>query len=163
DLINYGYVRRPYLGVLAQDVTAVDVEVFDLSAAMGAKVVQIAEGSPAASAGLELGDVIVAIDDRAIESASDLQAYLAELEPGSRVRARLIRDGEERVVPIELGLIETGGPPPPPTLEEIGGPLRLGFSVTEEAGRVVVATVSPYSAAARAGIRPGQAILSVNR
>ncbi len=163
DLINFGFVRRPFLGVMAQDVTAVDTEIFRLPATRGAKVVQIVEGSPAARAGLELGDVIVGLDQREVESASDLQADLAELEPGSTVRVRVIRDGEESVVQIELGLLKTGGPPPPPAPEEIGGALRLGFSVVEEAGRVVVAAVSPYSAAARAGVRPGQVILSVNR
>jgi serine protease Do len=161
DLIEYGFVRRPFLGVMAQDVTAVDTEVFKLPAARGAKVVQIVEGSPAAQAGLELGDVIIALDGREVESASDLQADLAELEPGSTVRVRIVRNGEEMVVPIVLGLIKTGGAPLPPAEEE--GALRLGFSVIEEAGRVVVAAVSPYAAAARAGVRPGQVILSVNR
>src|SRR5690606_33916837 len=94
--------------------TAVDVDIFGLPAAQGAKVVQIVEDSPAAQAGLELGDVIVALDDREVESASDLQADLAELEPGRRVRVRLFRYGQELTVPIELGMIQTGGPPPPP-------------------------------------------------
>jgi len=163
DLIEFGFVRRPFLGVMAQDVNAVDVEIFELPAAVGAKVVQIVEGSPAALAGLELGDVIIEIEGREIESATDLQADLAELEPGKRIRAKIIRDGEEIVVPIELGLIETGGPPPPSPPGEGEAPLGLGFSVADEGGRVVVATVNPYSAAARAGIRPGQVIVSVNR
>jgi serine protease Do len=163
DLIDYGFVRRPLLGVMAQDVTAADVDVFRLPAARGAKVVQVVEGSPAAQAGIELGDVIIGLDSREIDSASELQADLAELEPGSTVRVRIIRDGEEMVIPAELGLLRTGGPPPPVPPEEAGGVLRLGFSVTGEAGRVVVASVNPYSAAARAGVRPGQVILSVNR
>lgn len=164
DLIQYGFVRRPFLGVMAQDVTSVDVEIFELPVAQGAKVVQVVDGSPAAQAGLELGDVIVGLDDREIDSASDLQADLAELEPGRRVRVRLFRDGRELTVPVELGLIKTGGPPSPAGPGEEEGVLRLGFSVAEgPAGGVLIATVSPYSAAARAGIRPGQLILSVNR
>lgn len=164
DLIQYGFVRRPFLGVMAQDVTAVDVDIFGLPAAQGAKVVQIVEDSPAAQAGLELGDVIVALDDREVESASDLQADLAELEPGRRVRIRLFRDGKERTIPVELGMIRTGGPPPPPGPGEETGVLRLGFSVTEgPAGGVLITSVSPYSAAARAGLRPGQVIVSINR
>jgi serine protease Do len=162
DLINYGYVRRPFLGVMAQDVTAVDVEVFDLPAARGAKVVQIVDGSPAAQAGLDLGDVIIGLDNREVNTASDLQADLAELEPGSTVQIHIIRAGKEIVIPVELGLIQTGGPPPPGTAEPQSAP-RLGFGVAEEAGRVVVAAVGPYTPAARAGVRPGQVIVSVNR
>jgi serine protease Do len=160
DLIDYGYVRRPFLGVLAQDVNAADLEVFRLPAARGAKIVQIAEGSPAAQAGLQLGDVIVGLDGREIDSASELQADLAELEPGRTVQVQVIRDGRELTIPVELGLLKTGGPPPPAPPEEAP---RLGFGVSEQAGRVVVAAVSPYSAAARAGVRSGQVILSVNR
>lgn len=165
DLIEYGFVRRPFLGVMAQDVTAADLEVFELPAALGAKVVQIVEGSPAAEAGLELGDVIIGLGDRDIESASDLQADLAELEPGTRVRIRLYREGEEMTIPVELGVIRTGGPPSPPGPDEFdGGVLRLGFSVTEgPLGGVMITMVSPYSAAARAGIRSGQLIISANK
>jgi serine protease Do len=163
DLIDYGFVRRPMLGVMAKDLTAADVEVFRLPVAQGAKVVQVVEGSPAAQAGIELGDVIIAVDGHEIDSASDLQATLAGFEPGRTVRLEVIRDGKELTIPVELGLIKTGGPPAsPPPGEDEAAP-RLGFGVAEEAGRVVVAAVNPYSAAARAGVRPGQVILSVNR
>jgi S1-C subfamily serine protease len=163
DLIDYGFVRRPMLGVMAKDLTAADVEVFRLPVAPGAKVVQVVEGSPAAQAGIELGDVIIAVDGREIDSASDLQATLAEFEPGRTVRLEVIRDGKELTIPVELGLIKTGGPPASPPPGEAEAAPRLGFGVAEEAGRVVVAAVNPYSAAARAGVRPGQVILSVNR
>lgn len=162
DLIQYGYVRRPFLGVMAQDVTAVDVEVFELPVAQGAKVVQIVEESPAALAGLQLGDIIVGLDNREVDSASDLQADLAELEPGSRVRVRFYRGGRKESVEVELGLIKTGGPPPPED-STAEGTLRLGFSITEgPGGGVIVTGVSPFSEAARAGVRAGQRIVSVN-
>src|SRR5690625_7798041 len=48
DLIEFGFVRRPFLGVMAQDVNAVDVEIFELRAALGAEAVQIFEGGPVA-------------------------------------------------------------------------------------------------------------------
>jgi serine protease Do len=163
DLIDYGFVRRPMLGVLARDVTAADVEIFQLPVAQGAKVMQVVEGGPAALAGVELGDVIIAVDGHEIDSASDLQATLAEFEPGSTVQLEVIRNGKETSIPVELGLIKTGGPPPPPAPGEAEAAPRLGFAVREEAGRIQVAAVNPYSAAARAGVRPGQLILSVNR
>jgi serine protease Do len=162
DLIRYGVVRRPVLGVMAQDVTAVDMEAFHLPAPKGAKIVHIEPGSPAARAGLQLGDVIVGVDNKPVDSSSELQLQLAELEPGATVPLRIYRGGKEVTVPVQLGMIQTGSvppAPPPPTGEHAPG---LGFAVSQQNGALVVAAVRPYSAAVRAGVRPGQVLLKVN-
>ncbi len=160
QLIERGHVRRAYLGLLLNNVNAADAAVYGLEAAQGAEVVSIQEVSPAARAGVRLGDVIVGIAGRTVASVSDLQAALATLEPGSTVTLDVIRYGRPVRVPVELGLIRSGVQPEPPPAE---GPTRVGFSLAVEHGRVVVAAVRPYSAAARAGIRPGQVIIAVNR
>lgn len=160
-LIRYGHVRRAYLGVLLNDIEPADVTVYGLEAAQGAEVVSVSPESPAARAGVQLGDVIVAVDTLEVRTVSDLQAALATMDPGRTVTLRAIRYGQQVEIAVELGMIRSGvTAEPPPPLEE---PTRVGFAVAEEGGKVVVAAVRPYSAAARAGIRVGQEVLSVNR
>jgi len=161
QLIEHGEVRRAYLGLLLNDVGPADVKVYGLEAAQGAEVVSIQPISPAAKAGVELGDVIVGIEGEEVQSVSDLQAALAVLEPGTVAVLDVIRYGERRRIPVELGLMRSGIRPEPPP--PIPGPPRVGFALAVERGRLVVAAVRPYSAASRAGVRPGQVVLEVNR
>jgi serine protease Do len=162
ELIRYGRVRRGFLGVLLEDVDAADARVYGLPAIEGAEVVHVQEGGPAERAGVQLGDVVVGIAGRKVETTSDLQAVLATLEPGTTTRLRLFRYGRSIEVPVQLGVITSGErPAPPPRRPE--GPARIGFAVDEQGGRLVVVAVQAYSPAYRAGIRPGQEVLAVNR
>ena len=132
DLIAYGHVRRPMIGVQVSDVDPVDVDVYKLPRAAGAEVVQVTAGSPAARAGIRLGDVVTAVAGRAIEWSSDLTERLALLSPGSRVRLDLIRYGERRQVEVQLGefaapkLAKAAAPDEP-----AGGSARLGFAAIQ--------------------------------
>lgn len=161
QLIRYGYVRRAYLGVVLNDVDPADAKVYGLTTAQGAEVVSVQPDSPAEKAGVRIGDVILGIGGDSVGTVSDLQAALAEIDAGSVAQLDVVRYGERLRIPVRLGMIRSGvRPEPPPPLE---GPTRLGFAVSEEGGQVMIAAVRPYSAAARAGLRPGQAILEVNR
>jgi serine protease Do len=174
DLLEYGEVRRPRLGVSVSDVTAVDAEAYGLDEVRGADVSSVEEGSPADEAGIELGDVIVAVDGKPVEDATDLITTLAGMAPGDEVELDLIRDGESTTVTAELGRFES---------EELAGggedqrektERTLGFSVaplTPEIARqlgydrskgVVISQVSPFSAAANAGVRKGMLVLAIN-
>ena len=95
DLIRYGAVHRPRLGVAIDDVHPADVEVYRLPSANGAVVKTDPEG-PAKEAGVRLGDVIVAVNGGPIEDTSDLMESIALLQPGDRVTLDLIRYGKVR-------------------------------------------------------------------
>ncbi len=69
----------------------------------GVRVVEVFRGGPAADAGLELGDVIVALDGRTIASASDLARALAERQPGETVELELIDTQGPRLAELKLG------------------------------------------------------------
>jgi serine protease Do len=163
QLIRFGEVRRPYLGVSLDPVTAVDVQAYDLPSPNGAEVRRVEQGSPAGRAGVQLGDVVVGVGDQNVQTVNGLQAQLARLDPGTRVNLRVIRYGREVTLPIELGLVRSGVKPR--AVEQPAGdePAQAGFGVGQRGGRVFVTAVRPYSPAARAGIRPGQAIVSANR
>ncbi|CAN5797856.1 DegQ family serine endoprotease [soil metagenome] len=162
QLVRLGEVRRPYLGVLLDNVSAADAQVYGLTTAEGAEVIHIEPGGPADRAGMQLGDVILGIEAQDVRSVGDLQASLALLEPERSARVRIVRYGQEMEIPVALGIVRSGiVPQPRPEVAE--GPGRLGFSVTVRNGTVIVSGVRQYSAAMRAGIRPGQEILQVNR
>jgi S1-C subfamily serine protease len=160
QLIRFGEVRRPYLGVALDDIEPVDVRVYTLPSPAGAEVIRVEHGSPAQRAGIRLGDVIVQLGPTRVATVAELQAALARLEPNSAVTLRIIRYGREVTVDVTPGIVRSGTRPQPPATAD--GPARAGLQVAQRGGRVVIAGVLPYSAAARAGVRPGQVIVSAN-
>jgi len=127
DLIQYGAVRRPRLGVYIETPNEADVAAYGLDRAAGAEITSVQEGSPAARAGLKMGDVVVAVDGRPIETSSDLQTLLAQRQPGERVRLTIVRDRQRRDVTVELGQFETDRVRERSRSERLSAAERLGF------------------------------------
>jgi serine protease Do len=166
QLVRHGEVRRSFLGVLLDGVTSADAEVYGLERAEGAEVRFVERDSPAGAAGVEVGDVIVGIEDARVGSVSDLQNSLARLEPGATASLQVIRYGTALTLPVTLGVVRSGVRPegePEPRGTQREGADRLGFAAVAANGDVVVTGVQPLSSAAQAGVRPGQRIVSVNR
>lgn len=175
DLIEYGEARRPKLGVGIDDVDPADAEVYKLPRPMGVEVTRIEEGSGAERAGLRLGDVILAVDGAPVDDSGDLMELVARRRPGETVALDVSRYGKRQAVRVELGSFA-------PAVKaarveasrEVDGMSRLGFSAEDltpglarrlelKATRgVVVSSVDPRGAAARAGLRAGMRIESVN-
>jgi len=175
DLIRYGEVRRPKLGVGISDVDPADAEVYRLDRPAGAEVVRVEAGSPAEKAGLRLGDVIVGVDGKGVASSGDLMELLARSEPGRPVTLDVIRYGERLRVRVELGAFEPAVKAArTAAAEREVGIARLGFEaaeITPEIARrlelkdrsgVAVLRVTDRSPAARAGVAPGMVIERVN-
>jgi serine protease Do len=160
QLIRFGEVRRPYLGVALDEVEPVDVRVYSLPAPTGAEVVRVEQGSPAARAGVRLGDVIVRLGTTPVETVSELQAALARSEQGRALPMRLVRYGQEVTLEVTPAIVRSGSRPGGGTTGE--GPARAGLQVAQQGNHVVVASVLPYSTASRAGVRAGQVIVSAN-
>lgn len=91
QLISDGRVEHAFLGVSMTDAAARAGDV----TRMGAKVEQVEPGTPAASAGISQGDVIIGIDDHAVGSAESLTGFVRQYRAGDEVRITLIRGGEE--------------------------------------------------------------------
>ena len=175
DLLAHGYVRRPRLGVLVSDVTAVDAEAYRLPNVRGAEVNTIEAGSPAAAAGVQVGDVIVALDGAPVDDATELTTTLARRQPGDQVRLTIMRGGSRREISVRLGEFERparrDGEPAPvaaasgPTLglriQPITPEIRSRYSLATSDGTVIT-SVEPFSPAAAAGARPGQVIVQIN-
>lgn len=99
DLIEHGYVTgKPYLGVQVASVSS-DAQRYGIPA--GAAVEYVAEGSCAQKAGLDVGDIIVAIDDTAIDSPSALTAALSSnYKAGMTAKLTIIRQQEEKILEV---------------------------------------------------------------
>jgi serine protease Do len=177
DLVAHGYVRRPRMGISVSDVSAVDAEAYRLPNVSGAEINTVEAGSPAATAGLQIGDVVVAINGEPIPDAGALTTRLVRHQPGEEIRLTVIRAGARRDVTVRLGEFQRPAQTntaAPPTAAETAANATLGLQLqpltpelrarlrVDESAAVVIAGVQQYSAAAAAGIRPGQVLLQIN-
>src|SRR5215212_71172 len=102
DLVRYGRVRRPALGVSITDVNPEDAEVFKLQRIQGVVAQDFTPNSPAERAGVQQGDVIVAVDGKPIQRVGQFQRVVASYHPGDQVTLDLIRYGQRRQVRVTL-------------------------------------------------------------
>lgn len=169
QLKETGMVTRGWLGVTIQDVDKVLAESLGLDRPRGALIVELQPGGPADRGGLQSGDVIIEFDGKEILASSDLPHVVGLSRPGSQARVKLVRDGREKTVKLEVGAL---GADDEPTVARVEGQpdsgSRLGLvveNVTEQlqsrwgiSGGVVVTEVEPGSPAEEAGIRGGDVI-----
>ncbi len=92
DFLEYGKVLRPHMGVLIEDWVDYD----DPEPDMGVRLVEVVPGSPADEAGLETGDIIVAIDERNINFLAQLFDTMLYYYPDDTATVTFYRDGEEK-------------------------------------------------------------------
>jgi serine protease Do len=169
DLVKYGKVNRGRIGVTIQGVNKDLAESFALDKARGALVNSVEPGGPAAKAGLETGDVILAVDGKPVESSADLPRIIGESKPGTSLGLQVWRKGATRDLRVSVG--ETPGETLAAAAPEgAAKPAKLGVSVRPltaeerkargvDAGVVVENVDGP---AAKAGIRAGDVILAFN-
>jgi serine protease Do len=168
QLLKDGKVSHGRMGVTIQEVSQSLAESFGLKNTAGALVSSVEKGSPAAAAGLEPGDIILKLNDTVIGRSSELPPLVAALKPGTQVRLHVWRKGASRDLALSVGEIAA-----PRLASARGGEAdksRLGLALrplspeerrqVENPEGLLVENVS--GPAARAGIRPGDIIVSLN-
>jgi len=134
DLERYGQVHRGILGVSIQNVGPADAQAAGLEKITGALVGGFTnDTSPAKKAGLEPGDIILAVNGKAISRVSELQGMMLGYKPGDQVKLDIMRYGKRHTFDVTLGAL-----PEESTLAETGStgggaksPTQLlGISVT---------------------------------
>jgi serine protease Do len=176
DIIEYGVVRRPMIGVVVEPVQEAQAELYGLDRIAGAVVAEVTSGAPAAQAGIRPEDVIIAVDGTPVNSSTDLTTRLARYQPGDRVSLTVVRDRRTREIPVRLGEFDRPQRDAAPVAVRETSEQRLGFTVTdltprlarqigveESAEGVVVTGVSPHGPAAGVVLRPGDLITEMNR
>jgi serine protease Do len=168
QLKDKGVVMRGWIGVQIQPVTKEIADSLGLKKAAGALVAEPQKDSPAVKAGIEAGDVIIAVDGQPVRDARELARRIGSMAPGTTVRLNIVRKGSERTVSLTLGELpdarEARAERARPDRDggDANGP-RLGLSLAPAGSEpgVVVAEVEPFSPAADFGFRAGDVILEV--
>ncbi len=168
QLIATGHVRRGELGIYIQPVDQGLADSFGLPEPEGALVSSVNPGSPAQAAGIQPGDVIIALNGQKIENSNDLPVRVASLMPGSKVNLTIWRNHAEKHVIATLGAMGNNLVAAAGSAARPGG--RLGLIVRaltpdeqqqdNTHGGVIVQGVS--GPAEDAGIEPGDIVLSAN-
>ena len=168
QIIKHGEVRRGRLGIEMADLTSELSKKLGVNTLEGAVIAVVQAGSPAEKAGMREGDVVTALNGRAIHNAAELRARLGLTAIGEDVEMRINRSGAARTLRMQIAApdVSGGDGQPVPQLPgmrvieiERGSPLFQRL----QGGGVVVSAVEQNSAAWVAGFRPGDIIYAVNR
>ena len=178
DLICEGVVTRGWLGLSIEDVDPELADALKIPGRNGAKVAQIAPGSPSQTAGIKAGDIVLQVSGKAVTGSADLRNRIASRRPGDKVVLHILRDGKEQDLNVTLGKL--GANPDDSAAASVESPdgtytvYRFGLKLSElddkaksEHGLpasikgVLVAGVVPGSPAQEKGLRDGWAILEV--
>jgi serine protease Do len=167
QLIATGHVSRGRLGVGIQGMDNDLAKALGMDRPHGALVEQVESGSPAEKAGIQSGDVIVAVDGQDVPRSEELPRMIAPHKPGTHVKLTIVREKQTREVDVPLAALQEKGestestPQEGPGTEQ-GSSSPMGFSVGDKDGQVVVLRVAP-DGPADGKLRAGDVIESVNQ
>ncbi len=176
SLIKYGKVEHGYMGIGISDVTPENSKFFEVHDANGALVTQVESDSPAAKAGLKVGDVITELDGHKITDAGQLQVQVGQKRPGTEIKLSVLRDGKAMNFPVTLQDMSAKDDETKEANAEGHGKMRWGLGLADitpdvreqlqapkEIHGAVVEQVAPGSSAEDAGLQRGDVIEQVNR
>lgn len=103
QLLKNGVVRHAFLGLVPTEISPQVAERFNLSTASGALIIQVSDGGPAATAGLQPGDIITQFADEKIGTVTDLLAAVREHDPGQQVDIEIRREDVTKTLSVTLG------------------------------------------------------------
>ncbi len=172
-LIEDGRVQRSLIGIFLQELTDELAEAFELDHTDGIVIAEVGEDTAGEEAGLQGGDVIVALNGEAPGTIAQFRRRIAAIRPGTEITLTVVRDG----APQDIAVVTRARDP-----EEVAATAdpevreRLGVEVTDLAPEilrqlrlprdmegVLVQAVEPGSTAWRSGLRQGMIVLAVNR
>ncbi|MFT3828202.1 MAG: trypsin-like peptidase domain-containing protein [Opitutaceae bacterium] len=156
SLVESGKVVRGYLGVATQDLDAGLAASFDLKESRGALITEVTPESPAARAGLAAGDVVTALNDKAVLNRDELRLLVSQIPPGTKATLRVVRESKPLALEVTLGELDDERPLAARAavelldgvqVEPMSDALKRDFALESDAAGVVVTVVerrSPY-------------------
>jgi serine protease Do len=173
QLKDKGEVTRGWLGVGIQDLTPELAEYYGLVARKGVVVTQVFDGDPAAKAGVQKNDVIIALDGQPVSTGRELSAIVANRAVGDKTKITLLRGGKEMTVTATVAKREdekmSAGAQQKESdalglqVAELSAERAQQFGLDKDEKGVLVVDVENGSRADKAGIRVGDLIKGINR
>ena len=167
QLVKNGKVTRGRIGVVIQSVTQDLAESFGMKTPKGAIVSQVEKDGPAAKAGLQEGDIITAVNGRAIDDGVDMPVNIGSMAPGSIAKLSIIRNNKDMTLDVKVE--EAPNESASSNASKTAAANKLGVTVrplndeekakAETEGLLVTESTG---AARKAGIREGDIIVNVN-
>lgn len=167
QLVKNGKVTRGRIGVVIQSVTQDLAESFGMKAPKGAIVSQVEKDGPAAKAGLQEGDIITAVNGKAIDDSVDMPVIIGSMAPGSIAKLSIIRNNKDMTLDVKVE--EAPNESASSNTSKTAAANKLGVTVrplndeekakAETEGLLVTESTG---AARKAGIREGDIIVNVN-
>jgi serine protease Do len=167
QLRDSGTVERGWLGAKTQNLTNEEAAARGLPEATGALIAGLVDGGPAATGGLQTGDVVLSVNGAGVQNIRILARTVAELPPGSEAILGVIRAGGRLDVRVRIGRLIPADPPAP--APAVSSPLEfpdLGISLAPPGGPekgLVIARVAKGSPAADRQLRAGDVILEIDQ
>ena len=167
QLVKNGKVTRGRIGVVIQSVTQDLAESFGMKAPKGAIVSHVEKDGPAAKAGLQEGDIITAVNGKAIDDSVDMPVIIGSMAPGSIAKLSIIRNNKDMTLDVKVE--EAPNESASSNASKTAAANKLGVTVrplndeekakAETEGLLVTESTG---AARKAGIREGDIIVNVN-
>ncbi len=167
QLIEKGEYKRGYLGV---SITNISSDMSDFyNGKFGALVASVGSDTPAKKAGLKRGDLIVAVNGKKVESASELKNEIGKYQPGASVSITYIRDKKVHTARVELASYDNassvgaqgGSSYKGMSVEPLSEAMKRRLSLTSDVKGVVVTKVKPSSPAYEAGVMKGDVVIQI--
>ncbi|WFP76631.1 DegQ family serine endoprotease [Mesorhizobium sp. WSM4906] len=181
-LMKGGDIEYGYLGVQIQPVTPDVAGAIGLDHPGGALVAQVTDGSPAAKAGIETGDVITGFGGQEIKDPKDLSRAVADVAPGAKETLNVWRKGKALQISADVGrntedtqTASNGEEGKPSAKQGLGVPslglgltdltpdIRQQLNLADNQRGAVIERVNPDKAASVAGLQPGDVIVAVDQ
>ncbi|ACB86442.1 S1C family serine protease [Natranaerobius thermophilus] len=102
DLIEYGFVERPWIGIYIQEIDPYIAEIYNLPVNYGIFIQEIEPNSPAAEAGMQRGDILIEFAGEQIDSQAKLRNVRNDYDVGDNVEVTVLREGEEITLDMTL-------------------------------------------------------------
>ena len=162
QILDFGEIRRGLLGVNIQSIDREAAETLDIDVEGGALITRVFPESAAEKAGLEVGDIIVGVNDKKVTSAAELRNTIGLLRSGDKIDISYLRDNKSRSTSAELGRAEDQLMSGADIHPGLAGASFAPSSTSSDSG-VEVTNVEEGSPAAQRGLRSGDVITAVNR
>ena len=160
QIIEFGEVHRGILGVSGRSVNSDIAQAMELKSSQGAFIEQVTPNSAADETGIKAGDVIVAMNGKAIKSFFELRAKIGTIGANKKVNLTVIREGDKKVFTVKLKQAENTD-----TAAAIIHPMLAGAQLNNDTERnaIIIENIVDDSPAQMVGLQKGDLIMGVNR